>query len=111
MQVHINDLLSDSYASLRRKQIGDTALLPYVGEPSTGGTVYVAAADAEGNMVSYIQSNFVGFDSGIVVPGTGIALQNRGYTFSLDKHHVNYLEPGKRTYHTIIPGLRGQLVG
>ena len=65
-------------------------------------------------MVSYIQSNFSGFGSGMVVPGTGISLQNRGLTFSLDPDHANYLEPGKKTYHTIIPGFlskNGQAVG
>ncbi len=69
-----------------------------------GGTVYMAAADAEGCMVSCIQSNYMGFGSGIVIPGTGVAMQNRGHTFSLDPTHANALMPGKRTYHTIMPG-------
>ena len=79
-----------------------------------GGTIYLATADEQGNMVSYIQSNYTGFGSGLVVPGTGIALHNRGHCFSFDPEHVNSLEPGKRPYHTIIPGFLtkdGQPVG
>lgn len=98
------DLLSDTYAKQRRSLIGDYALEPKPGNPPKGGTVYLATADEEGNMVSYIQSNYMGFGSGVVVPGTGISLQNRGHGFKLDPNHVNTLEPGKKTYHTIIPG-------
>ncbi len=68
------------------------------------GTVYLTAADAAGGMVSFIQSNFAGFGSGIVIPGTGISLQNRGYGFTLEKGHPNFVGGGKRPYHTIIPG-------
>lgn len=72
--------------------------------PLEMGTVYLTAADAAGMMVSFIQSNFAGFGSGIVVPGTGISLQNRGYGFTLEKGHPNRVGGGKRPYHTIIPG-------
>ncbi|MGZ4123190.1 MAG: gamma-glutamyltransferase family protein [Tumebacillaceae bacterium] len=104
MKVRVEDLLSEAYADERRKLIGTQALTPFAGEPPRGGTVYLCTADGEGNMVSYIQSNYMGFGSGLVVPGTGIALQNRGHNFSLDPLHDNCLEPEKKTYHTIIPG-------
>jgi len=114
MKVEVEALLTQEYARQRREMIGATALDPEPGDPLRGGTVYLATADADGNMVSFIQSNFKGFGSGIVVPGTGISLQNRGWSFSLDPDHVNALAPGKRTYHTIIPGFitrDGQAVG
>ena len=104
MKVAVEDLLSEAYAAERRNLITDYARKPEIGEPYGGGTVYLATADGEGNMVSFIQSNYRGFGSGVVIPGTGIALQNRGETFSLDPTEVNCLEPRKRTYHTIIPG-------
>jgi len=74
------------------------------GTPLRGGTVYVTAADAGGMMVSLIQSNYMGFGSGVVVPGTGISLQNRGTGFSLERNHPNEVGPDKRPFHTIIPG-------
>ncbi|MDV2886590.1 gamma-glutamyltransferase family protein [Alkalihalophilus pseudofirmus] len=104
MKVTPDALLSESYAKERRMLIGEEALTPEPGTPPRGGTVYLAAADGEGNMVSFIQSNYMGFGSGIVVPGTGIAMQNRGHNFSLDETRDNCLKPGKKTYHTIIPG-------
>ena len=104
MTIKTAELLSEEYAAERRKMITEEAVLPEPGKPPQGGTVYMAAADAEGNMISFIQSNFLGFGSGLVVPETGIALHNRGKTFSLDPAHSNYLEPGKKTFHTIIPG-------
>ncbi len=104
MSVTVEQLLSEEYAEQRRSLISQDALQPEPGEPPRGGTVYLAAADGEGNMVSFIQSNYMGFGSGLVVPGTGIALQNRGHNFSLDPNHDNRLESGKKTYHTIIPG-------
>ena len=74
------------------------------GAPPRGGTVYIAAADASGMIVSLIQSNYMGFGSGVVVPGTGISLQNRGAGFSLAHDHPNEVAGGKRPFHTIIPG-------
>ncbi|NHJ22348.1 MAG: gamma-glutamyltransferase family protein [Candidatus Lokiarchaeota archaeon] len=73
------------------------------GNPPTGDTVYLTTADAEGMMVSYIQSNYLGFGSGIVIPGTGISLQDRGNGFNLIEGHPNQVGPEKRPYHTIIP--------
>ena len=99
-----HDFLSDEYATQLAEQITDKALDPVSILPKKGGTVYLATADNMGNMVSFIQSNYMGFGSGVVIPGTGIALQNRGADFSLDETHVNALKGGKKTYHTIIPG-------
>ncbi len=107
-------LLDRDYAAQRRALIGDRAIDPSPGEPPKGGTVYLCAADADGMMVSYIQSNYLGFGSGIVVPGTGISLQNRGFGFSLQSGHPNIVAPGKRPFHTIIPAFLtrdGQAIG
>lgn len=104
MSIQVSELLSENYAKKRRGLIGERAAIPKPGKPGVGGTVYLATADRDGNMVSYIQSNYMGFGSGIVVPGTGIALQNRGHSFSLEQKEANCLEPRKRPYHTIIPG-------
>ncbi|MCL2574354.1 MAG: gamma-glutamyltransferase family protein [Defluviitaleaceae bacterium] len=104
MRVSVEELLSEDYAARLRSYIGDMAVQPAPIEPNNSGTVYLATADGQGNMVSYIQSNYMGFGSGLVVPNTGIALQNRGADFSLDPAHANALAGGKRSYHTIIPG-------
>ena len=103
MQVSVEQLLDKGYAGDRRTLISDTALpLAQPGLPK-GGTVYLVAADGE-LMVSLIQSNYEGFGSGVLVPGTGIALHNRGAGFVLSPQHPNQYAPGKRPFHTIIPG-------
>jgi len=102
-------LLDDGYAAERAALIDPTrAAEPSYGVPKRGGTVYLTAADAEGRMVSFIQSNYFGFGSGVVVPGTGISLQNRGAGFTLEAGHPNQVGPGKRPFHTIIPAFLTQ---
>ena len=102
--VPTSGLLDPGYLAQRRSLIGERAAVVTAGRPPAGGTVLLCAADADGTMVSLIQSNFHGFGSGIVVPGWGIALQNRGNGFVLDEGHPNALGPGRRPFHTIIPG-------
>jgi len=97
-------LLDPAYIAERRSLIGPQAGTPDYGESPKGGTIYLCTADRDGMMVSYIQSNYMGFGSGIVVPEMGIALQNRGANFTLEKGHPNEAAGGKRPYHTIIPG-------
>lgn len=105
MKVSTGELLDPSYLKMRSKLISrEKAQLAPVGAPKTGGTVYLTAADSSGMMVSFIQSNYSGFGSGIVVPGTGIHLQNRGLGFTLQPGHANQVGPRKRPFHTIIPG-------
>jgi gamma-glutamyltranspeptidase/glutathione hydrolase len=96
-------LLAKSYAARRRALIGERALDPVPGNPARGDTAYLCAADADGMMVSFIQSTYSSFGSHVVVPGTGIVLQNRGSGFTLEAGHANELAPGKRPFHTIIP--------
>ncbi len=105
MRVTPAQMLDKAYLKERAKLIDmKKAGTPSFGTLSKGGTVYLTAADESGMMVSYIQSNFSGFGSGVVVPGTGIALQNRGSGFSLKPGHANIVAPRKRPFHTIIPG-------
>lgn len=105
MDLQPEALLDAGYLEQRARRIDpDRAQEFGHGVPPDSGTVYLAAADAAGGMVSYIQSNYNGFGSGIVVPGTGIALHNRGRAFSLLAGHPNRIGPGKRPFHTILPG-------
>lgn len=108
MKVTAEELLADAYGKRRAGQIGEKALEPEAGDPHSGGTIYLCTADEDGNMVSFIQSNYKGFGSGIVVPETGISLQDRGANFSLEPQSENCLAPGKKSFHTIIPGFLTQ---
>ena len=104
MKPTVEQLLSKDYAAKRRTLIGSTALEPKPGTPYCGDTVYLNAADGDGNMISYIQSIYCGFGSGTVLPGTGIVFHNRGNNFTMDETMENCVAPGKKPYHTIIPG-------
>jgi gamma-glutamyltranspeptidase/glutathione hydrolase len=104
MRVAPAQLLDKGYLGQRAKLIDmKKAGKPVFDTPPRGGTVYLTAADESGMMVSYIQSNYSGFGSGVVVPGTGISLQNRGMGFSVRPDHPNVVAPRKRPFHTIIP--------
>ncbi len=107
-QVPIDELTSKAYADQRRQLIDSSRAMdtvPY-GQPYGGSdTVYISCVDGQGNACSFINSVFSNFGSGLVVPDTGIVLQNRASLFSLDPDHPNALEPGKRPFHTIIPAM------
>ena len=105
-EIPLEHLLSKAYAAERRATIAMDQAMDRVssGELEHGDTIYLAVADAEGTMVSFIQSNFLEFGSGLVPDGLGFALQSRGSQFSLDPEHANVYAPGKRPFHTIIPG-------
>jgi gamma-glutamyltranspeptidase/glutathione hydrolase len=104
-EVTAADLLSDGYLAERAKLIDPRRATDFKhGTPPSGGTIYLTAADESGMMISLIQSNFNGFGSGVVVPGTGVSLQNRGFGFNLQAGHPNLVAGGKRPFHTIIPG-------
>jgi gamma-glutamyltranspeptidase/glutathione hydrolase len=105
MQVTPAELLDPARLHLSAKAIRRDRVAVAAPPPQrAGGTVYLATADSAGMMVSLIQSNYMGFGSGVVVPGTGIALNNRGASFVTTKNHPNRVGPGKRALNTIIPG-------
>jgi len=114
MQDGWRTFLDPAFGERRAAEITDRASEPVVTDLPGSGTVYLCTADRHGNMVSFIQSNYQGFGSGIVVGGTGISLQNRGADFTLDHSSANILAPRKRSYHTIIPAFitrNGEPVG
>lgn len=114
MKIKVEELLSEEYAEKRRAEIKKFATIPSSYAIKSSDTVYFATADKYGNMVSMIQSNYAGFGSGIVVPGTGIALNNRVENFYFEEGLANSLEGGKLSYHTIIPGFmtkKGEALG
>jgi gamma-glutamyltranspeptidase/glutathione hydrolase len=104
MEVTPEQMLDDVYLASRAKLIDMTRAQDFgAGKPAGGGTIYLTAADESGMMVSFIQSNYMGFGSGVVVPGYGVSMQNRGHGFSLAATSPNVVAPGKRPFHTIIP--------
>ncbi|HLO34574.1 MAG TPA: gamma-glutamyltransferase family protein, partial [Candidatus Deferrimicrobium sp.] len=107
LDVPVERLTSKAYARELATRIDPARASrpPASTNPRGGGTIYLATVDREGNAVSLIESNYMGFGSGVVDPDTGIHYQNRGSYFSLDPDHPNVLAPGKRTLHTLLPGM------
>ncbi len=107
VDVPVERLLSKAYAEQQRSRINLKRAVSRVGPglEKDGDTMYLCTADRDGNVVSLIQSLYNGFGSGVVGGDTGVLLQNRGSYFSLDPRHVNYLQPGKRTMHTLTPAM------
>jgi len=104
MEVTAAQLLDPGYLAARAKLIDPKRAQDFgAGNPVKGGTIYLTAADESGMMVSFIQSNYMGFGSGVALPEWGIHLQNRGHAFNLDPKSANVVAPGKRPFHTIIP--------
>jgi gamma-glutamyltranspeptidase/glutathione hydrolase len=109
MEVTPAQMLDDAYLAERARLIDPQRAQHFgAGNPAKGGTIYLTAADERGTMVSFIQSNYMGFGSGVVVPGWGVSLHNRGHGFSLDAASPNVVAPGKRPFHTIIPAFLTQ---
>ncbi|MHB0859211.1 MAG: gamma-glutamyltransferase [Anaerolineae bacterium] len=107
-RVPVTELLSDAYAATRRRLLQPqraAAEVPAGVLPGHSNTVYLSVVDGEGNAVSFINSVYMEFGTGYLVEPLGFVLQNRGACFSLDPAHPNCLAPGKRPYHTIIPGM------
>jgi gamma-glutamyltranspeptidase/glutathione hydrolase len=109
MELTPEQMLDDGYLAGRARLIDPLRAQDFgAGNPAKGGTIYLTAADESGMMVSFIQSNYMGFGSGVVVPEYGVSMQNRGHAFSLDESNPNVVAPGKRPFHTIIPGFLTQ---
>ncbi|WP_296581132.1 gamma-glutamyltransferase family protein [Xanthobacter sp.] len=105
MEISPADMLDADYLAGRARLIDPRRAQRFApGNPARGGTIYLTAADASGMMVSFIQSNYQGFGSGVVLPEWGVSLQNRGFGFSLNPERANVVAPRKRPFHTIIPG-------
>ena len=104
MEVTAEQMLDAGYLASRAKLIDPQRAQDFgAGNPVKGGTIYLTAADESGMMISFIQSNYMGFGSGAVVPGYGLSMQNRGHAFNFDPKSANVVAPRKRPFHTIIP--------
>nr|WP_321444132.1 gamma-glutamyltransferase family protein [uncultured Cohaesibacter sp.] len=105
MAVDVRQWLEPAYLDALAGKIDRTCAMPWPHDPSPGDTIWMGAADKEGRVVSFIQSTYWEFGSGLVPRGTGVVMQNRGTSFVLDRGHPNVLMPGKRPFHTLNPAL------